>query len=74
MDRLACAVTAAQPAPEVRAALLTALTKLAVANRAAGASPSAAATPSAAELLHKADSSSDVELQQRALEATGLLR
>lgn len=67
MNRLCAAVAACQPSPGTRRYLLTALTKLAVANGGKW-------TPDAEELLAKGKTSTDVELQQRSHEARTLLR
>lgn len=78
MDKLCAAVAITKASSTVRAYLLTALTKLAaqqqqqVAGGAAGAD--AVLRPEAREALHKARSSRNAELQQRAQEAEALLR
>jgi hypothetical protein len=74
MDKLCMGVSSSQPSPKTRGYLLTAITKLAVHQRAKGVGGSSGLTPEAEELLHKAGGSTEVELQERALEARALLK
>lgn len=82
MDKLCAAVASTKASPTVRAYLLSALTKLAAHQQAAAGGGAAAAAggaaaglrPEAREVLSKACSSRNAELQQRVQESEALLR
>ena len=77
MDKLCTAVAVTKASSTVRAYLLTALTKLAAQHQpgsGGGGRADAVLRPEAREAMHKAHSSRNAELQQRAHEAEALLR
>jgi hypothetical protein len=75
MDKLCSAVAITKASSTVRAYLLTALTKLAaLQQQQPGGGADTVLRPDAKEALHKARSSRNAELQQRAQEAESLLR
>lgn len=78
MDKLCAAVAATKASSTVRAYLLTALTKLGAQQQqqagGAGGGADAVLRPEARDAMHKARSSRNAELQQRAHEAQALLR
>ena len=74
MDKLCAAVAITKASSTVRAYLLTALIKLAAQQQQQRGVGSDVLRPEAKEVMHKAHSSRNAELQQRAQEAQALLR